>query len=111
MYLTQEQGDEAYKLGRTHLESYVKLTALAMASHALRWKVRPKMHYLDHCMRDVRCLLNPRFFQCFLEEDSMGRVARLSAQVHRTVVGTRTLMRYSILLAVRWFSKSQRRRA
>ena len=102
MILSEAQAEECMRLGRIHLKSDVSLAKTAFDAHVLRWKVRPKLHYLDHWFRAQVNLLNPRIFQCYGEEDLMGRVARLAAQVHRNVVGHRTLMRYCLLLSCRW---------
>ena len=108
MILTLEEVRLCQKLGRRFLRGVVKLAAVAIRSHVLRWKIRPKLHYLDHTMRELRNRLNPRFFQCFLEEDHIGRVSRLAAQVHRRQVGPRTLERYFLLLARRFFRGAPR---
>ena len=62
------------QLGRRHLQLYQALALLAARVAHLRWRIRPKMHYIHHTKRELSTKLNPRFLLCFLDEDFMGTV-------------------------------------
>ena len=103
LILSVDEANAAYKFGRAYLKSYKQLALLALSTGALRWKVRPKCHYLDHSLRDMRKYRwNPRFFACWCDEDYMGRITRLASRCHRSTVTSTALLRYFILLAHRW---------
>ena len=75
----------------------------AIASGRMRYKLRPKLHYLHHAIIDLqKTRLNPFFSTCFLDEDYMGKVKALSSKCHASTVVHRTLQRYLILLGQRW---------
>ena len=99
--------EQALKLSRLHLRCYKRLACLALADGILRWKIRPKHHFLDHTFREVALGFNPRAFQCFLDEDMMGRCARLAGMCHRALVAQRCMLRYFILLSHRWHLRTR----
>ena len=100
--LTDRQKSNCLHYGRVHLQMYKALALRAVETGAKRWKVRPKMHYLDHTMREVQSGLNPRFFQCFLDEDYIGKIIRIASRCHRSKISINVLRRYMVLLEQRW---------
>lgn len=100
--LTGEQKEACLKHGRMHLRIYKALALHAVECGARRWKIRPKMHYLDHTFREVSNGLNPRFFQCFLDEDFVGKMVGIAMRCHRSTVSFNLLRRYMVLLDKRW---------
>lgn len=61
-----DQQRAAFKGGSTYLKSAMLIADLAVLNRVLRWKFRPKLHYLDHQFREMHEFgWNPRFFQCW----------------------------------------------
>lgn len=102
LLLTGAQVEACLHYGRVHLRTHKALALWAVQNKVRRWKVRPKMHYLDHTFREVSNGLNPRFFQCFLDEDFIGKVVSVAERCHRSTVAHNVLRRYMVLLDRRW---------
>jgi hypothetical protein len=95
----QQQASTNYPCGNHPAPLYPQ----AIASGRMRYKLRPKLHYLHHAIIDLqKTRLNPFFSTCFLDEDYMGKIKALSSKCHASTVVHRTLQRYLILLGQRW---------
>ena len=105
-WLTDQQIAEAQHAGMLFLKCYGKLAERALARGVKLWKCKPKLHYMHHHILDLSNSWNPRYSHAFLEEDFLGKVARLGRRCHRKSVSLRFLQRYIMLQATRW----QRRR-
>ena len=82
MFLNAVQMQSAYNAGRTYLKSQILLAELCLKRVQLRWKYRPKIHFLDHQVDEILGGWNPRFWQCWMDEDFMGKIAVLASRVH-----------------------------
>ena len=82
MFMNAVQTAAAYKAGRTYLKSAMLLADYCLARGIMRWKYRPKLHYLDHQIDELLDGWNPRFWQCWMDEDFMGKVASLAGHCH-----------------------------
>jgi hypothetical protein len=103
MFLDEKPRLHAMECGWGFLQAYAALASDAMASGKLRWRLQPKLHTVaEMILRLESSRLNPRFTQCFMDEDFVGRVARLSRMCHPRAVGLRTLQRYLAQLTARW---------
>jgi hypothetical protein len=76
------------------------------------WGIRPKHHALWHVVTDVeKCSLNPKFFQCDMDESFLGQLKRIGVRTHGGTVTTRLLQRYLLGLACRYAVAPVRRAA
>ena len=68
--LTQQERDTVVIAGTFFLKSYITLANSALEAHELLWKVRPKLHYLQHLVEGVaRFSRNPFVGATFMDED------------------------------------------
>jgi len=86
--------------GIKFLQLYSDLARLAHARGIQKFPLQPKFHYvnhtwlsmLDHCEKS-RWILNPLTFACQMQEDFIGRPARISRRVSPRAVSHRVLQR------------------
>lgn len=90
--------------GQTFLKMYMLLANLAYEERLPRFPLAPKFHYMHHVVQTMSKLakdrqwgLNPISFAVQLQEDLVGRVARVSRRVSPVAASQRTLQR--VLLA------------
>jgi hypothetical protein len=79
------------------------LAAEAVAAGEKLYKLIPKHHALSHIAYDFS--INPRRVQCYADEDMVGRMKRLYIRCHGRTAPQRSLLRYSILAALRWWEE------
>ncbi len=109
LVLDQATADQACYYGLRYLVVYKYLAISAYQSRQRLWKIRPKNHYIMHtCLEMKETLLNPFCWTCFMDEDFMGKVKRLSQKCHRRTVSLRTIQRYRLLVAVRWHRRAKK---
>lgn len=92
----------AQESGRIFLLSFA-----AMARHYIdigeaRYKLRPKLHYIDHILENLTNRQNPRVLSNFLDEDFMGKIVKLARKQHRSCVISRTLQLYLVHVRRLW---------
>ncbi|MCP4239266.1 MAG: hypothetical protein GY772_01780 [bacterium] len=68
------------------------------------YRLTPKFHVATHLAWDTQGV-NPRRTSCFPDEDMVGRMKRLYMRCHASTAPTTALLRYRILLGVRWNAK------
>ena len=91
------------------LTAYQKLANVALERHQFLFKVRPKSHFFVHLVKTMtRDHWNPRRMSCFLDEDYVGRIAKLTRSTSRVTCSLRVLQRYLLFLATRWEARVQR---
>jgi hypothetical protein len=78
-------------------------------NHVTRWtwKIRPKMHALDHLVRSltVHTRLNPKHMSCLMEENFLGKMKRIGKATRggsALQMSVRTLQRYVLCMSLRW---------
>ena len=109
MWFTPAEAEIIYGHGVAFLRLYRSLAYEACQRSVLQWRLRPKLHYIQHTCVEIRATkMNPFFFTCFLDEDFCGKMKRLARMTHRAAVPSRVLQRYSILLAQRWMNRRRR---
>ena len=89
-------------LMRQGLLAYNALAAQAMAANVKNYKLVPKFHAVVHI---ILSRLNPRKQQCYDDEDMVGKIMRIFVKCHVSTASERTLQRYVIMIALRWWSK------
>ena len=96
-----EQEDAAL-CGRLFLEKYVMLHTAAKERDWMLFKLRPKLHALDHLIDSIGITgFNPMRHSCFQDEDFLGKFKRTSVRCHGMSVQKRNLERYLPLLHLR----------
>jgi hypothetical protein len=101
LFLSAEAASDLGQASDVFTVCYMRLAAWANARGETQFKLRPKTHDLVHVFERVKfrkTRLNPRFNQCFLDEDFVGRVSFLSRKPHQAQLGLRVLQRYLMLL-------------
>ena len=61
----------------------------------------PKMHMIVHMCLDTG-RINPRFVQCYSDEDMVGRMKLIYSGCHGATAPLRSLQRYAIICGLRW---------
>jgi len=85
MYMEKWQIQDSYKAGQLYLKCSMNLADLCLEEKIFRWKFRPKTHYMDHQVDELlQGGWNPRFWQCWMDEDFMGKVALLACKCPKT---------------------------
>lgn len=74
------------------------------------WGTRPKQHALWHLVMDLQhSALNPKIFQCDMDESFLGDLKRIGVRTHGGTVTMRMLQRYMLSLACRYAVSPVRR--
>ena len=103
--------EEAVHALQAFLDAYQRLAVEATQAGQCLWKVRPKHHYTVHLGKFLRASRqNPRHTSCFMDEDYVGRVARLAKSCHWLSCPKRTLERYILVVACRWKRRQRAKR-
>ena len=93
--LKENEKTKSVEMGRLFLRCYGALAADAQASQELLWKLRPKLHYFEHCLDE--CLLkgsNPLQQSNFIDEDSMKHLRGVAMSCHPSTVKVTWARRY-----------------
>ena len=119
-WLLPNEATTAGLAGMRFLTSYLRLASWTLHEGRIRYPLMPKLHYLHHAFRDLvlsasalNWIPNPLGTSVQLDEDFVGRVARLSRRVGSALLMRRTLERYLIGLHLAAFpeAKESRKRA
>lgn len=90
MFLSDKDAAACRHFGSLYLRASFAAAELCARHKILRWKFRPKSHYLDHQFLEIsQTNQNPRFFQCWLDEDFMGKMSNLAGKTHAGNVSLR----------------------
>jgi hypothetical protein len=105
IFIEAPVAQEIHSMGMTVLKSYKQLHDAASAEFL--YKLRPKLHAMWHfvqlympCQGAVFVENVGRSGATWMEEDFMGRVAKLAGKTHRSSFALRTLQRYLLLLSL-----------
>ena len=89
--------------GHTFLLSYQRLAAMSYQNELCLFKLKPKIHYLNHIFLTIKnewllseTAVNPCAEATFMSEDFVGQVARISRRVDARAVAIKTLQRYDV---------------
>lgn len=102
-WLTDREALEAWEAGQLYLDCHQHLADMALKAGQMFWKVRPKTHYMCHHVDDCyNTRMNPRFLSCWIDEDFVGKLAKVGRACHRKTCSERTLQRYLLFLHAHW---------
>lgn len=95
---------EVCSLMDIHLVAYQTLASQTELRGLFLYKVRPKHHYVQHMMDDLkRNLVNPRVAaSCWSDGSFLGRLKRIGVQCHERNMADRLFQRYILYLSLRW---------
>ncbi|CAE7261611.1 unnamed protein product [Symbiodinium sp. CCMP2592] len=86
--------------------AYNKLAEEALEYSATRWPVRPKCHYFEHLVFDMRGLddraFNARFFSNYQCEDWVRRCKQLAVRSHQAHLSGHVVLKYILQFALQW---------
>lgn len=109
VWLTDAQAAEAQVKGRSMLKIWGFLARESLRLKTKMWKLRPKLHDIDHIFRRLSgCKLNPRRLSCLAPESFLGKIKRLAKHTHRGNVSKRTCQRYFSLMQLRASQRERR---
>ena len=93
-----------HRSGLRLLRGYAYLAQQALNENLNLFCLRPKIHYYDHALLELRCqleaghpwILSPAIFNCEACEDFIGRISRLSRRVSPRKCSERVIHRYLV---------------
>ena len=104
-FMSSEDCEIVAESGHEFLLGYADLVAQCHARELCLFKLRPKVHYLNHIFLRVYeewlssgTATNPLAEATFMSEDFVGRTARLSRKISTRAVATKTLQRYLLFM-------------
>ena len=104
-FFTLGERDTVHRAGHTFLHMYSELRWRSEERASCMWGIVPKFHQYHHLVLD--CFedgYNPRFFHCFGDEDTVGKMITLAKASHASTVVFNTLTLYWIGLVRRLVS-------
>ena len=100
-FLSDEQCQVIINAGHLFLMGYASLVSMCYKQSLCLFKLRPKIHYLNHIFLRVLdewtlagTAVNPCAEATFMSEDFVGRTARLTRRVDPRAIAQKTLQRY-----------------
>ena len=89
---------------RAYLCFRVSLNGLAdhaLQTKCLRYHMRPKVHMMGHVVYHF-LPHNPRYFQCYTDEDMVARLKRIASSCHPLHCSRLSMLRYIIHVCMKW---------
>lgn len=78
------------------------LASEAMSQSRLLWKLRPKLHRLEHIVYDQCRKVNPLWVACYGDEDMVGKVKSMCTKASARHLELQVLNRYCAFICLRW---------
>ena len=108
-FLTPLEHSDVLRAGGMFTSGFARMAKYAFDSSECLWKVRPKLHYLEHHFLDS-ANINPRFVHAFGEEDFVGKMAHIGRGCSRMTMPRRVFHIYIyiyilLLPALRWYDR------
>ncbi|CAE7299174.1 unnamed protein product [Symbiodinium sp. CCMP2456] len=104
-FMSNEHCMTVIDCGHSFLCGYSKLVNMCYSRQLCLFKLRPKVHYLNHIFlrvleewRSSGTATNPIGEATFMSEDFVGRTARLSRRVNTRAVAVKSLQRYALFM-------------
>ena len=104
-YFSPEEKEAISSSIEQAMDFYVCLANEALENDRYLWKLQPQMHMITHMAYDMSPEANPRRVQCYADEDMVGRFKKLVVACHSLTAGRRAVLRYIILVGLRWWSR------
>ena len=108
IWLDRPCGANLYEVGTAFCTGYVLLADYAFQACECLYSLKPKIHFHKHVLIDLKtqiddgcdAILSPVSFDCQQNEDYIGRLCKLSRQVHSSTLMTRTIEFYLVKVAI-----------
>ena len=104
-FMTPSDTEIVLETGHGFLTGYTTLVSMCYNQSLCLFKLRPKVHYLNHVFLRVYeewkaagCAINPLGEATFMSEDFVGRTARISRRVSTRAVAVKTMQRYVFMM-------------
>ena len=108
-FMSAAEQHQIRTLGAIFIRTYLYLAHEAARSQIYLWRVRPKLHLLDHVLRCERLSgVNPKLYATWLDEDSLRRYMRINRLTHKRTSHVRVLQRWLLGLPGTWANLSKR---
>ena len=96
--LTQPERDTVYHAGMMFLETYVSLGHEALERGELYFKVRPKLHYLQHIIESVLYTQRkPRLGATYMDEDWVRHAMATTRMMSHRTCALNVLRRFCVI--------------
>ena len=113
LWLSATESSYVIAEGQKCLKHFQRCAERAFHLEFTRWKLQPKFHMLGEVLFEMGTLRmagkpvpNPLTYSCQMDEDLVGRVSAFSRVVSSRTIHERTLSRYQVALAGKWWWKS-----
>ena len=97
-FVDAQQRRDVYDAGYGFLFQYMHLAHENRSRGLARYNFVPKFHAFCHLLDMISEYgINIRFYQCYGDEDYMGKVGKISAATHKLAMPTRVVQRLAVL--------------
>ena len=96
-FLTHAERARVRAVGRVFMTLFLKQAAEAAENHQFMWRVKPKLHELDHVFNNFR-LVNPARYSTWMDEDFLRRISKTLRLTSAVSAQKRTLQRWLLAL-------------
>lgn len=96
-FLTPGEKSSLEMLGFFFLKLYIRMANKAISEHKLLFRVRPKLHMLNHCFFSPR-RANPAAYSTWMDEDYLKKMGKVLNVVNYKTAPKRVLQRWSLSL-------------
>jgi hypothetical protein len=87
---------EMKRIGDQLPSMYAKLAGIAFDLNIKMWKMNPKLHMFHHLCVDQACIMNPRFFWTYGDEDLVGQLVDIALKLHPATLALCLLTKWAI---------------
>ena len=100
-FLDTAQRESLYDSGYQFIVQYCHLAKENERLRRPRYHFVPKFHAFCNMLDDIRELgLNIRYYQCYADEDYIGKVGQVAASTHKLAMPKRVVQRLSVLTSL-----------
>lgn len=108
IFLNPHCAQHLYELGTAFTNGFGLLAEYAMQNSQNLFGIKPKLHFGRHILLelklqiDAQCdaIVSPVIYDCQQNEDLLGKICKLSRQIHSRVLMMRTLQFYLVKSAI-----------
>lgn len=101
LVLNRDEAEEASQCLTNHLVTYGWLASYYFERRVMRFKIRPKGHYLFHVAREIKeYQLNQSMFATWMEESYLGKIKAVAVKCHGRTCTQRIFQRLFLCFAI-----------
>ena len=111
VWLSKAVARKCVEAGSKFVHLYYKLAQVSFKKEWLLYGLRPKLHMMVHMIDDLHSFvqdeaaawtMNPISDFCFMDEDFIGKISRLSRRCHKLTCTKETISRYLVECYMQW---------